>query len=108
MKFPSYERAQQRSAAREKRRARRHTHTPGDGKLYRDVWLNGRLVGGAIYADERRGIVRVITEPTRLVRWGKKRILTRTLRGQVIVKPKYSEEIYAVILSTISARRKSK
>lgn len=67
----------------------RHIHTPDDGRGLRDVFLNGQLIDRVIYADTRKGVVRVIDNPPRLDRY-KQRLLWRTLRGTVEVRPKVS------------------
>jgi hypothetical protein len=65
-----------------------HIHTPDDGRpRNRLVFLNGKQVHRVVYADPRRGIVRVVSDPIKLNRW-KKRVLTRTLRGVVEVREK--------------------
>ena len=66
-----------------------HIHTGGDGRGQRDVFLDGRLIDQVVYADTKRGIVRVTDSPPRLDKWGK-RILTRTMKGRVAVFPKKS------------------
>jgi hypothetical protein len=66
----------------------KHVHTALDGRpRNRLVFLNGRLIYGVVYADTRRGIVRVVGNPIKVDRWGK-RVLTRTLRGVVEVRQK--------------------
>lgn len=61
-----------------------HIHLPQDGRDPRDVFLNGQLVKRVLYADTRRGLVRVADDPYRVHKHGK-RIITRTLRGVVLV-----------------------
>lgn len=64
-----------------------HIHTAGDGRGYRNVYVNDRLVEMAEYADERRGIVRAYRQPLKIDKHGK-RALTYTLHGNVRVEPK--------------------
>lgn len=64
----------------------KHIHTAGDGRGPRDVFLNGKLIDRVMYADTRAGLVRVTGNPVKLDKF-KKRILTRTLRGAVEVRP---------------------
>ncbi len=52
-----------------------------------DVFLNGRRIDRVIYADTRRGFVRVIGNPVKLDKH-KKRVLWKTLRGDVVVRLK--------------------
>lgn len=68
----------------------RHVHTGGDGRGARDVFLDGTLINDVMYADTKRGIVRITTRPIRLDRFGK-RVITKTLRGTVEVKFKHRE-----------------
>lgn len=63
-----------------------HIHTVGDGRGFRHVYVDGRKVEKAVYADTRRGIVVCNMTPTRLDKRGK-RVLTRRLRGEVEVVP---------------------
>ena len=66
-------------------RANKYVHTPYDGRgTNRDVLLNGNKIDRVLYADEKRGIVRVTHSPMRLDKW-RKRILWKTLRGRVEV-----------------------
>ena len=67
--------------------SRPHIHTPYDGLGQRDVLLNGKLIFNVIYADTRKGFVRVVGPKLRIDKW-KKRILWRTLRGHVEVRAK--------------------
>ena len=60
-------------------------HTCDDGKGNRDIWLNGRLLKYVVFADVRRGKVRVDRYPLRLDKY-RKRVLQVTLRGRVEVK----------------------
>ena len=61
-----------------------HAHTAGDGRGPRDAYLNGKLIEHVLYADERKGVVRVAVWPYRLDKY-RKRILVRTLHGTVKV-----------------------
>ena len=61
-------------------------HTVDDGRGRRDVYLDGVMVRSCIYANERKGKVRVYDQPFRLHRWCK-RVITRTLYGHVRVVP---------------------
>ena len=73
-------------------RANKYVHTPYDGRgKNRDVLLNGNKIDRVIYADEKRGIVRVLRSPIRLDKWCK-RVLWRTLRGRVEVVSKVVSE----------------
>lgn len=70
-------------------------HTGSDGRGARDVFLNGRLVKDALYANTRKGIVRVVVrDSSGNIRMDKyrKRVLTRTLHGKVVVKQKVLDE----------------
>ncbi len=69
-------------------RANKYVHTPYDGRgTNRDVLLNGNKIDRVIYADEKRGIVRVLRSPIRLDKWCKL-VLWRTFRGRVEVVSK--------------------
>ena len=69
-------------------RANKYVHTPYDGRgTNRDVLLNGNKIDCVIYADEKRGIVRVLRSPIRLDKW-RKLVLWRTFRGRVEVVSK--------------------
>ena len=73
-------------------RANQYVHTPYDGRgTNRDVLLNGKKIDRVIYADEKRGIVRVVSNPIRIDKWHK-RVLWRTLRGRVEVVSKVVSE----------------
>lgn len=61
-----------------------HIHTPHDGGGARDVFVDGRKVNGAFYADTKRGIVDYYPEPLKIHKRGK-RVITRRLRGHVEV-----------------------
>lgn len=69
-------------------------HTAGDGRGPRDVFLNGNLMKDVVYADIRKGKIRVIVRDAngsiRLHKF-RKRVLTRTMRGEVVVTPKASD-----------------
>lgn len=64
-----------------------HIHTPDDGRGLRDIFVNGRKIDSAFYADTRRGIVRAYRDPIKLDKW-RKRALTKTLHGVVEVRAK--------------------
>ena len=68
-------------------KANKYVHTYGDGRGARDVFLNGKKIEHVVYADEKRGIVRVTDYPIRLDKWRKK-ALWKTLRGRVEVLSK--------------------
>jgi|JI8StandDraft_1071087.scaffolds.fasta_scaffold23802_10 hypothetical protein len=36
-----------------------HIHTPLDGRGRRNIWLNGKLMSGVIYADTEKGIIKI-------------------------------------------------
>lgn len=61
-----------------------HVHTGDDGRGVRDVFLNGTLLKHVIYADTKRGIVRVVDNPPNIDKHNK-RVLSHTLRGAVEV-----------------------
>ncbi|SHK68561.1 hypothetical protein [Halomonas caseinilytica] len=61
-----------------------HIHTPHDGGGARDVFVDGRKVDGAFYADTKRGIVDYYPKPLKIHKRGK-RVITRRLRGHVEV-----------------------
>lgn len=65
-------------------------HKPDDGRGRRAIFLNGRLIENVVYANTRKGIIRVARIDTNgVVKLDKhrKRILTDTLRGTVTVYP---------------------
>lgn len=67
-----------------------HVHEANDGRGPRDVYLNGRLIGDVVYANERSGKVRVIARDGRgkfRIHKRGKRVIRRTLRGAVRVVP---------------------
>ena len=59
-------------------------HTPDDGRGRREVFLNGRKVLHAVYADTKKGKVR--RSLMRADKYGK-RVLLRTEYGKVDVRP---------------------
>ena len=61
-----------------------HIHEAHDGRPPRDVYLNSKLIKQCFYADERKGIVRQFRQPLKLDKY-RKRVLSRTLRGDVVV-----------------------
>lgn len=63
-----------------------HIHTPTDGRKPRNVYLNGVLIKRVVYADTKRGLVRITDSPVKIHKHGK-RIITRTMRGVVEVVP---------------------
>ncbi len=60
-------------------------HTPHDGRPARRIYVDGKCVWGAFYADTRRGIVDAYRWPVKLHKYGK-RALSRRLRGRVTVE----------------------
>jgi hypothetical protein len=62
-----------------------HIHEPGDGRGRRRVLLDGQLVRYVMFADTRKGVVRIAAQPVRLHKHGK-RVVQRTLRGRVEVE----------------------
>lgn len=54
-------------------------HRGDDGRGPREVYLDGKLIGRVLYADERRGFVHVHEDGNSLVHL--------TLRGKVEVRP---------------------
>lgn len=71
-----------------------HIHTPHDGRATRDVFVDGKLVERAFFADTRRGIVCAFKHPLRLDRW-RKRVLSETLHGVVEVREKVGADTTA-------------
>jgi len=67
-----------------------YVHTPYDGRIsedlrtQRDVFVNGKKIDGVMYADTKRGIVRIVRRPIKTDKYHK-RVLTRTIRGHVEV-----------------------
>jgi hypothetical protein len=68
------------------RKERRYTHTPFDGRGRRDVFVDGVKVHDAIKADTMRGIVWFCERPFRIDEQTK-RVITKTIRGVVTVRP---------------------
>ena len=62
-----------------------YIHKWNDGRGNRDVFVNGKLVKQVFYAHVRKGIVRYFPRPLRVHKYGK-RVITRTLRGEVTVQ----------------------
>lgn len=68
----------------------KYVHTPDDLRVsedlraQRDVFVNGKKIDGVMYADTKRGIVRVVRRPIKIDKYHK-RVLTRTVRGHVEV-----------------------
>lgn len=60
-------------------------HSAGDGRGLRAVFLNGERIERCVYADERRGIVKVMDNPVRISRAGN--AITHLKRGRVEVRP---------------------
>jgi hypothetical protein len=58
-----------------------HIHTFDDGRGNRDVFLDGKLIKYAVYADTKRGVVKVIDQPPRLDAGGE--LVESTLTGLV-------------------------
>ena len=61
-------------------------HTPMDGRGVRKVLLDGKEIGNVVYANTKKGIVRVHPEPLKLDKH-RKRVIEKTLRGKVEVLP---------------------
>ena len=62
-----------------------YVHTPTDGRGNdRVVFLNGKKIERVIYADTKRGIVRVVGNPIKLCKHGKQ-VKAKTMRGAVEV-----------------------
>jgi hypothetical protein len=61
-----------------------HIHTWHDGRGVRDIFVSGKLVRRVLYADEKKGIVRVVHAVIRLDK-NRENVLTRTRRGKVVV-----------------------
>lgn len=60
-----------------------HIHTPHDGRGLRDVYLNGVKLKRVVYADTKRGIVRMHHDPIKVCR---RREVARTYKRRGIVK----------------------
>lgn len=63
-----------------------HIHTPGDGRGLRGVTMNGVVLDRVVYADTKRGVVRVHDNPPKVHKY-RKRLIERTLHGDVRVYP---------------------
>jgi hypothetical protein len=61
-----------------------HIHTPNDGRGFREVFLNGKKITKVVRANTKKGTVTVTRSPIRLDKHNK-RVLTKTLRGTVVV-----------------------
>lgn len=66
-----------------------HIHTPNDGRGWRDVYLDGKLIDRVIFADEKRGIVHVVHNPLRIDKY-KKKVRFKVLHGSVVVVSRMS------------------
>ena len=64
-----------------------HIHTPNDGRGYREVYVDGRKVERAFFADVKRGIVDFYPLPLRADKH-RKRVISKRLRGKVEVRQK--------------------
>lgn len=66
--------------------ARPHIHLPDDGRGPRQVYIDGQAVKRVIYADTRKGFVRIHHDP---IRFNRKREVTRSFKrlGVVTVDP---------------------
>lgn len=62
-----------------------HIHLPEDGRGRRRVFVNGREIQRVTFADTRKGVVRYIPDPIK-VHKHKKRVISRTLQGAVVVE----------------------
>ncbi len=65
-------------------KANEYIHTIDDGRGNRDVFIDGKKIEHVMYADTKRGIVRVTHTPIKVDKY-RKRVLTKTLRGRVEV-----------------------
>jgi hypothetical protein len=70
-----------------------HIHYPGDGRLPREVFLNGERIEHVVYADEKLGKVVVFRWPLQLQNYlsgdtVRQRILRHTIYGNVFVRVK--------------------
>lgn len=61
-----------------------HIHTPDDGRGGRDVYLDGTMIDRVVYADTRRGFVRMHHEPMRMSR-RRECFITKKACGEVKV-----------------------
>ena len=59
-------------------------HTPDDGRGGRDVYLDGTMIERVVYADTRRGFVRMHHEPMRVSR-RRDCVITKEAYGEVKV-----------------------
>lgn len=66
-----------------------HIHTSTDKRGKRDVFLNGKRIESVLYANTKKGVVRVARTERGLLKLHKhgKRIQMRTLHGAVQVLP---------------------
>lgn len=71
-----------------------HIHSCNDDRGHRDVFVNGKLVKHVFFADTRKGVVRYYPNPLRLDKWGR-RILSKTMRGKVEVRPRAATPVKA-------------
>ena len=62
-----------------------HIHTADDGRGLRNVYLNGKKISSAFYADTNRGIVLAYRLPFCADK-RRKRLLFNKIRGNVEVK----------------------
>jgi len=60
-------------------------HSAHDGRGPRAVFLDGARLERVVYADERRGVVKVVPNPFRVSKRGN--VITRVQRGRVEVRP---------------------
>lgn len=63
-----------------------HIHTPDDGRGPRRVLLNGVPQFRVVYANLKKGKIRVLGDPVKLDKY-RKRAIERTLHGVVAVEP---------------------
>jgi len=64
-----------------------HIHTADDGRGLRDVFVNGNLIDGVVYADTKKGVVIFAPKPYRAAK-NKDYVYTRKLNGRVEVVDK--------------------
>ena len=64
-----------------------HIHTAGDGRGYRNVFVNGNLIPNVEYADTKKGVVYFAPNGIQLMRKNREKIYTRKLNGIVTVEP---------------------
>lgn len=73
-------------------RPNNHVYTPNDGRSrHMCVFLNGNPLRACVYADTKRGVVRITDCPPVPHKHGK-RVLFKTLRGRVEVVPRPEAE----------------